>query len=54
MATNTFIEVDLPEAADLADLTGIRYDLDSARSFAQMLKGIFGAEQPNWNFVDPL
>ena len=30
MATNTFVEIDLPEAADLADLTGIHFDLESA------------------------
>lgn len=54
MATNTFIEIDLPEAADLADLTGIHYDLESARSFAQTLKRMFESGTPNWELVDPL
>lgn len=54
MATNTFVDIDLPEASDLADLTGIRDDLHSARSFAQELKKIFEAERPNWGLVDPL
>ena len=54
MATNAFIEIDLPEAADHADLTGIRYDLDSARSFAQMLKQEYEAERPYGHLADPL
>ena len=54
MATNAFIEIDLREASDLADLTGIRYDLESARSFAQMLKGEYEAAQTNWALADPL
>ena len=54
MATNTFVEIDLPEAADLADLTGIHFDLESARSLAQMLKKEFESEKPNWSLVDPL
>ena len=54
MATNAFVNIYLTEAADLADLTGIRYDLHSAHSFAQDLKNIFEAERPNWRLVDPL
>ena len=52
MATNAFVDVDLPEAAHLADLTGIRYDLISARSFAQWLKTVYEAERPDWELVD--
>lgn len=54
MATNTFVEIDLPEAADLADLTGIEVDLETARNFAQMLKSVFESEKPDWTLVDPL
>ena len=54
MATNAFVEIDLPEAADLADLTGIQVDLQTARRFAEILKKIFESERPNWDLVDPL
>lgn len=54
MATNAFIEIDLPEAEDFADLTGIRFDLHTARSFAERLKGIWDSEEPDWELVDPL
>ena len=52
MATNTFVEIGLPEAADLADLTGIRYDLDSARSLPRLLTEML--EGANYDLVDPL
>lgn len=54
MATNTFVEIDLPEAADLADLAGIHFDLESARSLALLLKKQFESEKPDWALVDPL
>lgn len=54
MATNTFVEIDLPEATDLADLTGIQVDLETARNFARMLKKVFESEKPDWSLVDPL
>lgn len=54
MATNTFVEIDLPEARDLADLTGIQMDLMAARDFALMLKKVFESERPKWDLVDPL
>ena len=38
MATHTFVPFDLAEASDLADLTGIRYDLESACALAEELK----------------
>jgi hypothetical protein len=34
MATNTFVEIDIPEAAELADLAGISHDFESAKYFA--------------------
>jgi hypothetical protein len=54
MATNTFVEIDLPEATDLADLTGIEVDLETARNFAQALKKVLESEKPDWSLVDPL
>jgi len=38
MATNAFVEIDIDEAADLADLTGITHDFESTKRFAVQLK----------------
>ena len=54
MATNTFVEIKLPEAAELADLTGILYDLASARGMAQLLVKVLDDEKLRRDFVDPL
>jgi len=44
MATYSFVNIDLPEAARLADLTGIRNDLRTAREFAVLLKDNYRAK----------
>jgi hypothetical protein len=54
VATNTFVELNLPEAADLADLTGIRYDLGTAKDFAVRLRSILSTDRPDYSLVDPL
>lgn len=54
MATNTFVEIDLMEAANLADLTGIQVDLQAARRFAEILRKILESARPDWDLVDPL
>ena len=54
MAANTFVEIQLPKAADLADLTGIQVDLQSARDFAKLLKNLLESERPDWQLVEPL
>lgn len=54
MATNTFQEIDIPEAADLADLTGILYDFESAKRFAIQLKEMLNRERPDYSLVDPM
>lgn len=54
MATHSFVEFDLLEASNLADLTGIRYDLESARTFAIKLRNFMEEEPPNFDFVDAL
>lgn len=54
MTTNTWVDLEIPEAKTLADLTGIRYDLNSARDLAKMLEAEIAAEAPNWQLADPL
>jgi len=54
MATNTFVEIDLTEAADLADLSGIQVDLQTALRFSEILKRILESERTDWDLVDPL
>jgi hypothetical protein len=50
VATHTWAELRIPEAARLADLSGISWDLRSAREFAEILT----AEKPDWQLVEPL
>ena len=45
MATNTYINIDMREATLLADLAGIRVDLDCAREFAVLLKDSYGSAE---------
>ena len=54
MGTNTFIEIDLDEAADLADLAGIQHDLESARSLAQRLQELHESEHIDIALIDAL
>ena len=54
MAVHTFVEFEMPEAEDLADLTGIRYDLESARSLAKKFQSVMEEEKPDYEFVDAL
>lgn len=54
MATHTWVDLRIAEAARLADLSGISWDLRSAREFAEILTAEFLAVKPNWAFVEPL
>ena len=54
MATHTWADLYIPEAATLADFSGISWDLRCAREFAELLAGEFSAEKPNWRLVEPL
>lgn len=54
MATNAFVEIDIPEAQDLADLTGINIDLQMARNFASRLKEMLEKEPPDCSLVEPM
>ena len=54
MAIHAFVEFEMPEAQCFADLTGIRYDLDSARSFAKKFQSVREAERPDFELIDAL
>lgn len=54
MATNTWVDLRLPEAAALADYTGIEFDLRTAQEFSRMLLDERNKAQPNWDLSDPL
>lgn len=54
MATHTWVDLHLPEAARLADLSGILWDLRQAKEFAKLLANEFGTSRPNWHLVEPL
>lgn len=54
MATHTFVNIDIPEAIDLADLTGILFDLNSSRRFAIELKEMLERKPPDYSLVEPL
>ena len=54
MATNTFVELDLEDTCDLADLTGVRFDLDTAREFALKLLSLICSSPPDYSLSDPL
>ena len=54
MAVHTFVEFEMPEAEDFADLTGIRYDLESARSLSRKFQSVMEGENPDYELVDAL
>jgi len=54
MATYAFVNIDLPEAADLADYTSISADLSSALEFARFLLEERSKEEPDWQLAEPL
>jgi hypothetical protein len=54
VATHTWVDLHIAEAARLADLSGILWDLRQAREFAKLLADEFGAAKPNWQLVEPL
>jgi hypothetical protein len=54
MATNTFVEIDLPQAQNLADYTGIAFDLRTARDFATTALAENRKPQPNERFLTHL
>jgi hypothetical protein len=54
VATHTWVDLHIPEAARLADLSGILWDLRQAQGFAKLLASEFGGAKPNWQLVEPL
>lgn len=54
MATYTWVDLHIPEAAKLADLSGILWDIRQAQEFAKLLASEFGAAEPKWHLVESL
>ncbi len=54
MATNTFVEIDIPEAAEFADLSGVLLDFEGARRYAVQLKNMLAEESPEYSFWEPM
>jgi hypothetical protein len=54
VATHTWADLYIEEAADLADLAGIDWDLRSAQNFAELLQEQFANDRTNWRLVEPL
>jgi hypothetical protein len=54
VATHTWVDLHIPEAARLADLSGILWDLRQVKEFAKLLANEFSAARPNWQLVEPL
>jgi hypothetical protein len=54
MVTHTWADLHIPEAAVLADLTGIRADLVRAKETANALAAILKSQKPDWSLVEPL
>jgi hypothetical protein len=54
VATHTWVDLHIAEAARLADLSGILWDLRQARAFATLLADEFRSTEPNWQLAEPL
>ncbi len=54
MATYTFVDLHIPEAAGLADLTGVEADLGRAHEYAEALQKQIRSTRPDWSLVEPL
>lgn len=53
MATYTWVDLNIPEGALLADLNGVSIDLESAREMAQTLLKDMELDKPNRQLVEP-
>lgn len=53
MATYTWVDLNIPEGALLADLNGVSVDLTGARDMAQLLKDALDSGRPKWEIVEP-
>ena len=54
MAVHAFVEFEIPQAKVFADLTGIRYDLESACSLARRLQKEMEGDKADYELVDAL
>jgi len=54
MTINRPVEIDIPEAAELADLTGISNDFESVKEFANQLKEMLERTPPDYSLIDPM
>lgn len=54
MATYTWVDLKIPEAALLADLNGIVSDLQRTREFTELLIAEYKCEAPNWQLIEAL
>lgn len=54
MATHTFVEFELPEAATFAAMSGVRADPASAMGFCDYLEQAYAAGRPPMEVVDAL
>ena len=54
MATFNYIDLQIPEARLVADLSGIEWDLRRTRDYAHLLISELGSSSPNWQLVEPL
>ena len=54
MATNSFVEIDIPEAAELADLSGVLLDFEATKRFAVQLKIMLAEENPEYSSWEPM
>jgi hypothetical protein len=52
MANSTFVEINLGEATELADLTGVRFDPASARALVLRLKTLINSNQYQRELID--
>lgn len=53
MATYTWVDLDIPEGALLADLNGVFIDLQKARDLAKVLKNELQSERKKWEIIEP-
>lgn len=54
MATHTWVDLQIPEATKLADLSGILWDLQRAREISELLAKELSSPKANWDLVEPL
>ncbi len=54
MVTHSFVEINIDEARNLADLTGVEYDLRSAIQLSKLLIKCFESSDCDVNLIDAI